>query len=462
MNLKNIWMNTDGYKPSMAKQYPPRTKYVFSYISSRGGKYPDIPMFGLQAFIREYLAPGFTLQDVEEAEFIMSKNGAAYPAADVRKLFDRYQINGVAHLPVKIWAVPEGTKVGTNQVMVTIVNMDADFPWLTTYLETAILRAVWYPSTVLANSYASRRVIRKYLEETGTPELLDYKHNDFGARGATCLEQAGLGGMAHFASGSKGSDTLIASLYAKKYYNHDYEATTIAAMEHSTVTSWGRDFEENAFRNMLAVYKDNGILAMVCDSYDVYNAAHIWGRMKDAIIESGAMCVFRPDSGDPLEVIPKVLGILESYFGSTVNQKGYKVLNHNVRMIWGDGITTENIEMILFTLAARGWSADNIAFGQGGALLQDLQRDTNKWAMKCSTVFVEGDGWRDVFKDPITDPGKKSMKGLLGLMKDDEGNFVTVNLAGINDKRNIMLVVYDSGELLNQTTLKEVIARVNS
>lgn len=464
LNLKNVWMTTDGYKPSMSMQYPLGTEYVFSYVSSRGGKYKDIPLFGLQAWIQEYLAGGFTLEDVMVAEHVMNMQGANFPADDVRVMYYRYldKQTGRSYIPVSIYAVPEGTKVGTNNVMVTIVNNDQDFPWIVTYLETAILRAVWYPSTVLANSYASRKVIRKYLQETGDVSSLDYKHNDFGARGATCMEAAGLGGLAHLASGSKGSDTLIAGLYGWKYYDHAPEAATIAAMEHSTVTSWGKAFEANAFRNMLAVYKKNGIVACVSDSYNIYEACEKWGtELKQDVIEFGGMVVIRPDSGDPLEVIPRCLQILEKHFGSTKNDRGFKVLNNLVRLIWGDGITTETIDMILFTLKSRGWSADNIAFGQGGALLQDLQRDTNKWAMKCSAIAVNGEqGWRDVFKDPITDPGKKSMKGLLGLFKED-GKYVTKNIVSPHEA-NLLQLVYKNGVTYNRTNLTEVRERMNA
>ena len=162
------------------------------------------------------------------------------------------------------------------------------------------------------------------------------------------------------------------------------------------------------------------------DSYDIYNACKLWGtELKQDVIDSGAVVVIRPDSGEPSVVVTKCLYILEKYFGSVTNAKGYRVLN-NVRVIQGDGINQASIHSILFTMDLAGFSADNVAFGQGGALLQQVNRDTMRFAMKCSAIgvreMVDESGeyaliWRNVFKDPITDSGKVSKKGRVTLYK---------------------------------------------
>ena len=43
--------------------------------------------------------------------------------------------------------------------------------------------------------------------------------------------------------------------------------------------------------------------------------------------------VIRPDSGDPPTVVVKVLEILGSKFGTTINSKGYKILPDYLRVI---------------------------------------------------------------------------------------------------------------------------------
>jgi len=116
--------------------------------------------------------------------------------------------------------------------------------------------------------------------------------------------------------------------------------------------------------------------------------------------------------------------LLGEKFGFTTNDKGYKVLDEHVRIIQGDGVSYETIGEILEVMDKEKWSADNLAFGSGGALLQRLDRDTQKCAFKCCHIDI-GSESRDVYKEPITDPGKKSKKGLLFLHKID-GEICTV------------------------------------
>jgi nicotinamide phosphoribosyltransferase len=212
-------------------------------------------------------------------------------------------------------------------------------------------------------------------------------------------------------------------------YGGDVCGYSIPAAEHSTITSWGRANEVDAYRNMVKQFGGDGkILAVVSDSYDIYKACEMWGtELKDDVIASGATVVIRPDSGDPTVVLPKMFNILGSRFGFVKNSKGYKVLN-NVRVIWGDGIDSISLSEILRTVVdVAGWSADNIAFGMGGGLLQQCNRDTQEFAMKASAVGIrewihDAAGllenkivWRDVFKDPVTASNKASKKGRVQL-----------------------------------------------
>jgi len=274
---------------------------------------------------------------------------------------------------------------------------------------------VWYGTTVATQSYTIKQVILDYLERTGDPTTIDFKLHDFGARGVSSLESAGIGGAAHLVN-FMGTDTISGILYAREYYSAGIAGFSIPAAEHSTITSWGRDSEVDAYRNILNNFaKPGSIVAIVSDSYDIYNAAeNLWGgELRQQVIDSGATVVIRPDSGDPVEVNRKLIQILDRKFGSTVNAKGFKVLN-NIRLIQGDGVNELTIRSILSSFMALGYSADNIAFGMGGALLQQLDRDTQKFAMKCSSAQINGE-WVDVVKDPITDSGKKSKAGRVTL-----------------------------------------------
>jgi nicotinamide phosphoribosyltransferase len=423
---KNLILNTDSYKVSMFKQYPAGTTGVYSYIESRGGRYDRTVFFGLQAFIKEYLLAPITQVDIDIADEILTAHGEPFNRAGWQYILDKHR----GYLPVVIRAVPEGTVVPVKNVLATIENTDPECFWLTTWLETALLRAVWYGTTVATQSYTIKQVILDYLERTGDPSTIDFKLHDFGARGVSSLESAGIGAAAHLVN-FMGTDTISGVLFAREYYNAGIAGFSIPAMEHSTVTSWGREGEADAYRNMLNQFARPGtILAVVSDSYDIYNAASkLWGEeLRQQVIDSGATVVIRPDSGDPVEVNRRLVEILGEKFGYTKNAKGFKVLN-NVRLIQGDGINELTVRSILGAFMAMGWSADNIAFGMGGALLQIVDRDTQKFAMKCSAMSRVSDfgdeHWIDVVKDPITDPGKKSKAGRVTLWTNGTGEYVS-------------------------------------
>ena len=414
--LNSIIFNTDSYKVSMWKQYPEGTRFVYSYISARGGIYDATVVMGLRSFVNDVLSKPVTKEDVELGKLYWEVHGEPFNYDGWMYIVN--ELNG--YLPLQVRAIPEGSVVPTGNPLVTIVNTDPKCFWLTTWVETAALRAVWYPSSVATVSFEIKKVIRKYLEISGTPSDIAFKLHDFGARGTSSLESASLGGMAHLVN-FMGTDTYSGIVRVMQDYGDapDTIGFSIPAAEHSTITSWGKEFESKAFANMVDKFAGPGkIYAVVSDSYDIFEACRKWGfePLKSKVINSGGTLVIRPDSGDPVQVLLKCVGILGSTYGFTINEKGFKVLN-NVRLIWGDGINKDTITQIYSILVDQySWSADNFAFGMGGALLNKIQRDDLGWAMKCSAIGLgyESDTWikwLPVFKDPVTAPGKASLKG---------------------------------------------------
>lgn len=455
---KNLVLNTDSYKASHWGQYRPGATATFSYAESRGGTYDRTVFFGLQTILKEYLSRTVSREDVEEAKALFEPHGVPFN-------FDGWLHVVEAHggkLPVRIRAVPEGMVVPTHNVLFTVESTDPRAFWLPSYLETLLLR-VWYPTTVATISWHIKRTIRRHLAETSdAPDSqLPFKLHDFGARGVSSLESAALGGLSHLVN-FMGSDTVAAVLAARAYYREPMAAFSIPAAEHSTITSWGREGEVEAYRNMLRLFARPGkLVAVVSDSYDLFGALRTWGTtLKDEVIASGATLVIRPDSGVPEDIVAQCAVALDGYFGSDVNGKGFKVLRH-VRIIQGDGINEESIGRILLRLRERGFSADNVAFGMGGALLQHMNRDTQRFAMKCSAVLAEG-RWFDVNKDPLTDPGKASKKGRLSLYRSratgalETRRIETTSAAEYDD---VLVPVWENGELLADWTLAEVRAR---
>lgn len=451
--MHNLILNTDSYKTSHFVQYPEGAEYVSSYIESRGGVYPATVFFGLQMFVKQYLTAPISLADIDEAEVICTAHGVPFNRAGWLHILNAHK----GFLPLHIEAVPEGAVVPTGNVLVQVVNTDSNCAWLTSYIETALLRAIWYPTTVATVSKNCRTIIERYLAATADNIAgLPFKLHDFGARGASSEESTAIGALAHLVN-FMGTDSLSGILAARRYYAEPMAGFSIPAAEHSTITSWGREGETAAYANMLKQFGgENKLVAVVSDSYDIWNAIdNIWGgELKTQVENTGGTLVVRPDSGEPVEIVPKAIEHLMAKFGYTTNTKGYKVLPACVRLIQGDGVCATSIEAILAEMQKRGLSADNVAFGMGGELLQKVNRDTQKFAMKASAICINGQ-WRDVYKDPITDQGKRSKKGRLALIKEN-GQYKTVQKDAVSTEQNQLVSVYHNGQVLADYSFAQV------
>jgi nicotinamide phosphoribosyltransferase len=456
MSKRNIIFSTDSYKLSHFKQYPPGTQYVSSYIESRGGDYPFTLFSGPQMLLSQLKAP--TMKQVREAEEVVTSHGFEFN-------HDWYKIAELGYLPIRITAVKEGTVLPTGNVLLQIENTDPRFPWLTSYLETALLRAVWYPTTVATRSKSLKNVIQGFIDKTSDdPSQIDFKLHDFGARGVSSYESADIGGIAHLIN-FRGTDTLSAVVAARKYYAESMAGFSIPAAEHSTITSWGKEHEADAYRNMIQQFGGKGnVLAVVSDSYDIMNAVdNIWGgSLKEVVLDSGARVVVRPDSGDPATMVLAVVSSLAKSYGTTENSKGYKVLNPAVRVIQGDGINDKSVVDICNLLMENGFAVDNVTFGMGGGLLQQLNRDTLRFAMKCNAIKRNGEWWEDVSKNPSSDTGKKSKAGRLALVRDPETKvWQTVREHETEGRQNYLEEVFVNGKVTRSQSLAQIRALSN-
>lgn len=421
--LKNIVLLSDSYKISHHSLYPKGLTNLYSYFESRGGEFDEIVFFGLRYYIRKYLfGQKVTTEYIDEAQEYFSQH---FGRSDVFNRANWEYIRDVWHgyLPIRIKAIDEGVVLAPHNALLTIENVDPNCAWLTNYLET-ILCQLWYPVTVCSQSRAMKKILLKYLEFTGTPETIDFKLHDFGFRGVTCPEQAAIGGAAHLVN-FKGTDTFPAIELLKEYYREPMAGFSIPATEHSTITSWGQEHELDAMRNTLEKYP-SGLVACVSDSFDIYKACEIyWGEdLKEQVLQRDGVLVIRPDSGNPARVLPNILKILHRQFGAERNNKGFLVLNPKVRIIQGDGVELKTLPVMLDAVTNAGYSADNIAFGSGGGLLQKVNRDTCKFAFKASAGVIDGREV-DIFKSPVTDSGKRSKRGRLKVIRKTTGEYRT-------------------------------------
>jgi len=461
----SILTATDSYKASHFAQYPKGTTRVSSYIEARGGHFPSARFFGLQGIIKNLLLTPITAEDIQNADDLFTAHGMPFNRSD----WDHILTAHGGRLPIEIQAVPEGMDIPIGNVLVQIVNTDPQVPWLTSYVETLLMQ-IWYPTTVATLSAATHDTILAALDVScDDPKAqIAFRLHDFGARGSTSMQSAAIGGLAHLVN-FLGTDTIPALLAGAQWYHEPMAGFSIPAMEHSTVTSFGRNRELEAFRNMLQQFGGPGkTIAMVVDSYDIDEAVGtlIGIDLKEEILASETTVVIRPDSGDPKIIVPRILRMLARSFGSEINRKGYRVLHPAVRVIQGDGMDLNAIEDLYRAIILDGWSAENVTVGMGGGLLQKINRDTMRFAMKASAIEIDGI-WYDVYKDPKTDPGKRSKRGRLALINNgtlwnDYGTKTGIQtiledqLAG---RENLLRTVYRDSVLLIDESLATIRAR---
>jgi len=196
----NIILDTDAYKPTHWKLIPPNVKYTYAYQESRGvsdkGVPPETLVFGYQYYLKRYLVGKvITEETISEAREILKEmfgTGQYFNEHGWKYIPENYD----GQLPVLIKAVPEGMVIPSHNILLSIENTDANLPWLTTYIETLLMRS-WYPISVASTSYGIKKLIRKYAIRTGGNVEIPFHLHDFGSRGVSSKESAGIGGMAH-------------------------------------------------------------------------------------------------------------------------------------------------------------------------------------------------------------------------------------------------------------------------
>lgn len=455
----NFLLDTDSYKYSHPQQFPEGTEQVFAYIEPRrpDGEIDEVLFFGLQAELVKLAGQVITQDMLDEAAPFIAAHGLSLYIDMFQHIVDVHK----GRLPVQIDALPEGTIAPVSIPQLRIVNTDPECWALPGFLETRLLRAVWYPSTVATLSNHVMRKIRDRLIKTdGSDEGLAFKLHDFGARGATSGESAALGGAAHLVN-AMGTDTIAGVVLARNVYGADTAGFSIPATEHSTVTSFGPDGELRFMRRFM---QDNpsGIIACVSDSYDLMRAVRdYWGsELREAVLARDGVLVVRPDSGDPMQIVPDVIETLMEKFGYSLTPNGFRILPDQLRVIQGDGVDKQSIVRIMDRMIERKLAIGNIAFGMGGGLLQKLDRDTFSYSMKTSAIRVNG-AWRDVFKDPVTANGSKtSKKGRLGVLHTDSGRFVTRPLESIPPGQDALKTVFRNGEIVTHQSFADIRKRV--
>jgi nicotinamide phosphoribosyltransferase len=480
----NFVLSTDSYKMSHQLMLPKDLESLESYSESRGGDFPYTVFTGFLPILRMIQGVQITKEKINEARFLAAKHFGTDAIFDYKVweyICDKYD----GKLPLKIYAVKEGSVIKTSNALFKVLPLEKQFADLASYVETMLMR-VWYPITIGTNSLYASDVARYYSHKTASENYMwQFLLHDFGSRGVTTREQSQYGGAMHLLS-FFGSDNFDGIRFLMKHYDNenwqkrftpDYtlkRGFSVPATEHLVMTLEGREKEKEVYRRLLRMFTEkpelsNIILSIVSDTYDIYDVCKFLyedEELRNFILNRKANTVLRPDSGDAFEVISKMLDILSSSFGYTYNEKGYKVLNNNLKILQGDGINlTTYFGLIQYFCDEKKWSIENFIFGSGGGLLQQFDRDTLKFAIKCSWAKFNDGTEVDVYKDPITSGGsKKSKKGQLWLFEID-GEHITLNQKemkerGLKIEDNLLIPVFDCGEVLVNYSIEEVSERM--
>lgn len=434
----------DGYKVGHKFQYPEGTTLVYSNLTPRKAreeKIHDIVFFGLQYFVKEYLISQFNNNffkaDKKEVMAIYKRRIENYLGKDAITYDHIEALYDLGYLPLEIKALPEGSLVPMKVQVLTIKNTKPEFFWLTNMLESLMSAILWKPTTSATTAFEYLKTFTKYANETvGTDHsFIPWQGHDFSFRGMSGIEDAIMSGAGHLLSFT-GSDTIPAIDFLETYYNADCEKELIGgsvpATEHSVMCMGAQENEIETFERLINIVYPKGIVSIVSDTWDFWKViTEFLPLLKDQIIARDGKVVIRPDSGNPVKIIigdeaelvgsPAYKGAIECMwetFGGTITNKGYKLLDQHIGLIYGDGITLERQEQILEGLKLKGFCSYNVVLGLGSFTYEYVTRDTFGFAMKATYGEINGEG-RAIFKDPKTDDGtKKSAKGLIAVHKN--------------------------------------------
>lgn len=481
----NALLLTDGYKTGHHLQYPKGTEEVYSNWTPRSNKYAPkgcdkVLSFGQQyvmKWLHNYFEANFFSLPKEQVcseikEELTMYLGADYDVSHFEALHD------LQYLPIRVKSLPEGVEVPIRTAMLTVVNTEKEFYWVTNFLETILSTMLWQPMTSASIALNYKRIFTQWALKTDKDNLgfIEFQGHDFSMRGMGGFQSAQASGMGH-AAVFMGSDTLPAISGMRKYYQAEgFVVGSVNATEHSVMCAGTKDDEIGTFRELINTYP-KGILSVVSDTWDLWKViTEYLPQLKQEILERDGKLVIRPDSGDPVDIIcgetrtlggdsPKDKGVVEllwDLFGGTINEQGFKVLDSHIGAIYGDSITTERAMDICERLAEKGFATTNVVLGIGSFTYQYNTRDTFGFAMKATSVVVNGER-REIFKDPITDDGvKKSAKGLVRVDLVDNEYVLVDEVSEEEEGKGELKLIYENGQFHHETSLEEIRKRVNN
>jgi nicotinamide phosphoribosyltransferase len=472
----------DFYKISHRNQYPKNTQLVYSNLTARSDKYNQcaksdfydkkFTWFGLKYFLinlNEIFNNNFFNKPIEDClneysrviKYCLNDNNPDTLHIEA--------LHKLGYLPLQIKALPELTRVDFGIPVLTIQNTLPEFFWLTNFIETWLSSDLWLLSNSASIAYEYKKICTEYANQTcDNNEHVQFQCHDFSFRGMAGYQSAMLSGMGHLTA-FKGTDTIPAILGMEKYYNKNIEnelvGCSIPASEHSVMCAGGKDDEFNTYKRFITELYPQGLVSIVSDTWDFWAVLNnILPKLKNEIMTRNGKVVIRPDSGDPVDIIcglehetnynerKGAVELLWDLFGGTINDKGYKVLDSHIGLIYGDSITIEKCQEILKRLQKKGFASSNIVFGIGSYTYQYNTRDSMGWAVKATYCEIDNKKIA-IYKQPKTDAGKNSAKGLLKVVKDKLNKYYLLENQELELNQNLLedelKIVYKNSVIYN-------------
>jgi len=237
----------DWYKADHRRQYPEGTSLVFSNFTPRSSRIDGVEsvvFFGLQYFIQRFLAHewdvNFFSRPVEEVVARYKRRVDNALGKDTVPMDHIRALHALGYLPVRILALPEGSRVPIGVPPVVIHNTHPSGFWLPNYLETILSATLWQPCTSATIAAEYKKEFVRAAKETGADVgFTSFQGHDFSFRGMPGIEAACTSGAAHLLS-FVGSDTVPAIDFLEQYYGADSDkelvGCSVAATEHSVAS----------------------------------------------------------------------------------------------------------------------------------------------------------------------------------------------------------------------------------
>lgn len=479
----------DFYKISHRKMYPENTQHIYSTWTPRTSRVKgvdEVAVFGHQEFIilmNDIFNNNFFSQPKEKVveEY---RRTIKFTLGDQNPDVSHIEaLHNLGYLPLEIKGLPEGTMVPLKTPVLTIVNTNPEFFWLTNYIETLASCSLWQAATSATIAREYKKILNRYAMETvGSLDFVPFQGHDFSMRGMSSLSSAVSSGMGHLLS-FVGTDTIPAINATETFYNANIEkeliGTSVPATEHSVQCSYGDDVKY--FERIITEVHPNGIVSIVSDGYDFWDViGRVVPSLKDKILARsggpvGDKVVIRPDSGDPVLIIcgdpngktelerKGAVEALWDIFGGTVSAQGYRVLDSHIGLIYGDAITLARCEEISSRLKQKKFASVNVVYGIGSYTYQYNTRDTFGYALKSTLAVIDGKE-TPIFKDPKTDDGtKKSQKGAVAVYKGVDGRIRWLDGLSLKDypQDNLLKTIYKDGKVMKQEVFSKIRERMS-